>query len=109
MFDIIPEAICLLDVSTCSLQYANAKFCSTVADSSKFKGLPFLENFISREDHSRFEVAIKLVASLRVDLTPSVTIHTDEYLFNQHSLFFSRRAIKRVVRMQRWGPTWTPG
>ena len=64
--DLVPEAICLIDRTDLSIQSANSKFCSTVASLSKFRGLKFLENFISKEDQSRFGVAIDRLIELQV-------------------------------------------
>jgi hypothetical protein len=65
-FDLVPEAICFIDKATLSMQHANSKFCKTVAPINKFKGLDFLENFVSKEDHARFHVGIERVLELEV-------------------------------------------
>jgi hypothetical protein len=64
--DLVPEAICLIDKATLSVQSANSKFCKTVAPITRFKGIDFLENFISKEDHDRFRVGIDRVLDLKV-------------------------------------------
>ncbi len=65
-FDLIPEAICFIDKATLSVQSANSKFSKTVAPINRFKGLDFLVNFVSKEDHARFRVGIDRVLELKV-------------------------------------------
>ncbi len=64
--DLVPEAICLLDKSTLSIQSANSKFCTAIAPISRFKGLAFMENFVSKEDHTRFRIGIDRALGLKV-------------------------------------------
>ena len=68
-FDLVPEAICLIDRATLSVQAANSKFSRAIAPISRFKGLDFLENFVTKEDHERFHVGIKRVLELTVPFT----------------------------------------
>ncbi len=64
--DLVPEAICLVDKATLSVQSANSKFCRAIAPITRFKGLDFLENFVTKEDHERFRVGIDRVLELKV-------------------------------------------
>jgi hypothetical protein len=64
--DSVPEAICLIDQATLSIQSANSKFCRAIAPICRFKGLAFLENFVSKEDHARFRGGINRVLELKV-------------------------------------------
>jgi hypothetical protein len=67
--DLVAEAICFVDKATLSVQSANSKFCRAIAPISRFKGLDFLENFVSKEDHERFRVGIARVLELKVLFT----------------------------------------
>ena len=60
-FNLVPEAVCIVDKVDLSIKRANSKFSCTIAPLSKFKGLNFLENFIGKEEHSRFQVAVTRV------------------------------------------------
>ena len=60
-FNLLPEAVCIIDNLDLSMKAANLKFSCTIAPISKFKGLNFLENFIGKEEHSRFQVALARV------------------------------------------------
>ena len=57
-FNLVPEAVCIIDKADLSIKEANCKFSCTIAPITKFKGLNFLENFIRKEEHSRFQVAL---------------------------------------------------
>jgi hypothetical protein len=64
--DLVPEAICLIDRDDFTIQHANSRFCCTVAPLSKFRGLDFLQNFISKEDQSRFQEVLRQVIGSQV-------------------------------------------
>jgi hypothetical protein len=60
-FDLVPEAICIVNKDTLAIMHANSMFSSTIAPLSKFKGLNFLEDFVAKEEHSRFQLALNQV------------------------------------------------
>jgi hypothetical protein len=61
IWDLLPETVCVLEKGSYCIQDANARFSAIIAPLSKFKGLNFLENFIAKEEHARFEVALNRV------------------------------------------------
>ena len=81
-FDLLPEAICLLDEPTLSIKEANSKFCRTIADVSRFKGLSFLENFVAHEDHARFRVALNRLKESKVNFLKSSLRHFPSSIFS---------------------------
>jgi hypothetical protein len=59
--DFLPDAVCTIEPENLKVQTFNKRFKCSV--SSIASGLPFLDNFIGKEDHARFRVAISKVCA----------------------------------------------
>ena len=59
--DDLPDAVCILDAETLSVKLSNRRFRQSI--SSIATGLPFLDNFIGKEDSARFGNALISVKS----------------------------------------------
>lgn len=57
--DDFPDAVCILDPNTYTVQDTNRRFLHNI--SSIATGLPFVDNFIGKEDQTRFRVALEQV------------------------------------------------
>ena len=66
-FNLVPEAVCIIDKTNFLITEANSKFSCAIAPLSTFRGLNFLENFIGKEDQIRFKVAISKVQVIFLD------------------------------------------
>jgi hypothetical protein len=55
--DDLPDAVCVLDPKSSAVQDTNRRFLHNI--SSIATGIPFIDNFIGKEDQARFASAIK--------------------------------------------------